>query len=395
MRLTLFSLLVGAAAIVPLGAQSVLSVHSGVVHYVEGDAFIGDKAVELKFGQFPNIPEGQNFRTEEGRAEILLTPGSFLRLAENSEIRMVSTHLSDTRIELLKGEIAVESVDSNKDSASAQAKGNSIAVIYQGTTTSLLKAGLYQFTADPARARVYEGEATVKAGGDEIELKKGKATGLNSALLAEKFDTKVGDELIRWSSRRSGYLALANVNAARSLSSDTSQWNSYLGSGYGLGGWAFNPLFGMYSFVPYGGIGFSPFGYSFYSPYSVFSSPFGYGFPFGYGYGGYGYYPGGYYGGGGSTVASSNPVYSRNPFRSGGVGGGVRSPIVTRPPGSSGAAAFHGGSIASGRSSFGGGGGFSTASSSVSTLSTATTSSHVSTGVSSAGGHSAGGGGHH
>lgn len=394
MRLTILSLLLGAVAFVPLGTQSVLSVHSGVVHYVDGDAFIGDKAVDLKFGQFPNIPEGQNFRTEAGRAEILLTPGSFLRLAENSEIRMVSTHLSDTRVELLKGEIALESVDSTKDSASAMAKGNNVTIIYKGTSTSLVKAGLYQFTADPARVRVYEGEAAVKAGNDQIVLKKGKETGLNDALLADKFDAKVGDELIRWSSRRSGYLAMANVNAARSLSSDTSLWNGYMGSGYGLGGWAFNPLFGMYSYVPYGGIGFSPFGYSFYSPYSVFNSPFGYGFPYGYGYGGYGYYPGTYYGGGGGTTAS-NSGYNRNPYRPGGIGGGVRSPIVTRSAGSATAASVRVGSSAGGRGSFGGfGGGSSTSASSANSVSTPRASSGGFSGG-SGGGHSAGGGGGH
>lgn len=391
MRLTILSLLVGAAGIIPAGAQSVLSVHSGVVHYVEGDAFIGDKAVELRFGQFPNIPEGQIFKTAEGRAEVLLTPGSFLRLAENTEIRMVSTHLSDTRIELLKGEIAVESVDSNKDAPSAAVKGNLISVIYQGTTTSLLKPGLYQFTGDPARVRVYEGEASVKSGADQLDLKKGKETGLNNALLAEKFDPKVGDELIRWSSRRSGYLAMANVNAARSLSTDTSMWNGYLGSGYGLGGWAFNPMFGMYSYVPYGGIGFSPFGYSFYSPYSVFYSPFGYGYPLGY-YGG-GYYPGYYYGGGGGSTVASNGTYSKSPFKPGGIGGGIRNPIVTRPAGSTAATALRGGGVGASHSS---GGGFGSSSASTSSLSSATSSSRASSGsFGSTGGHSGGGGGHH
>jgi hypothetical protein len=390
MRLTFLSLLAGAAAILPMNAQSVLSVHSGVVHYVEGDAFIGDKDVDMKFGQFPNIPEGQTFHTDAGRAEILLTPGSFLRIGENSEIRMVSTHLSDTRVELLKGEIAVESVDSNKDSASAAVKGNLISIIYQGTTTSLLKPGLYQFTADPARVRVYEGEVSVKSGADTLELKKGKEAGLNNALLAEKFDPKVGDELIRWSSRRSGYLAMANVNAARSLSSDPSLWSNYLGSGYGMGGWAFNPLFGMYSFVPFGGIGYSPFGYGFYSPDSIFYSPFGFGYPLGY-YGGYGYgYP--IYGGGGTT-SSSHPIYSRNPFRPGGIGGGVRSAIVTRPTGSTSAFRNSGGFSHAGSS----GSGFGTASSGSSTsTSTFSSVSHASSGsMSGGGGHSGGGGGHH
>jgi hypothetical protein len=383
MRLTTAVLISGAVAIASLNAQSVLSVHSGVVHYVEGDAYIGDKLVESKFGQFPEIKEGESFRTEAGRAEILLTPGSFLRVAENSEVRMISNHLSDTRFELVKGEILVESVDSNKDSAAASVKGNMISVLCLNSTTTLLKPGLYQFTTEPGRVRVYDGEAAVKLGSDQLTLKKGKETQLQGALMAVKFDEKTGDELMRWSSRRSGYLAMANVTAARTLSQDTSQWNSYLGSGMGFGNWAFNPLFGMYTYVPFGGIGYSPFGYNFWSPYSVFNAPFGFGYGYypgyyGYGYGGYG---NGYTGGGGGGT-------TRSPL----VG---RSTIFTRSPGHySGparAGGFGSGSHGSG-SGFGGGNAGSTG--------LATTSSRSSSAVSSGGfggGHSGGGGagGHH
>jgi len=67
---------------------------------VEGRAYLGDKPVEPKLGQFPDIKENQEFRTEDGRAEILLTPGVFLRLGENSSVRMLSTRLTDTRVEV-------------------------------------------------------------------------------------------------------------------------------------------------------------------------------------------------------------------------------------------------------------------------------------------------------
>ena len=36
-----------------------------------------------------------------------------------------------------------------------------------------------------------------------------------------------------------------------------------------LGGWAFNPVFGMYTYMPYSGFGYSPFGYTYYSPTTV------------------------------------------------------------------------------------------------------------------------------
>ena len=303
MRVCTATLILGSFAAFAANAQSVISAHSGVVHYVEGNASIEDKTVELKFGHFPEIKANETFRTDEGRAEVLLTPGSFLRLAENSAVRMISNQLTDTRFELLKGEILVESVDWTKDSAAAKLKGNVISVLYKGTTTLLDKPGLYQFNTDPGRVRVVEGEALVKTGSDQLTLKKGKETELDGTLMAEKFDAKTGDDLIRWSARRSGYLATANVSAARSMNQNDSMWSSYAG-GYG-GGWAFNPAFGMYTFVPMGGIAYSPFGFNYWSPYTVGSY-----YPYYGGYGGYGggyyYYPGNNGGGGGGTV--SQPI---------------------------------------------------------------------------------------
>ena len=266
MRIALAGLFIGSLAGSAFG-QSVTSVSSGVVHYVDGSAFLGDKAVELKFGQFPSVKANETLRTSEGRAEVLLVPGTVLRLGENSAIRMINTKLSDTKLELLQGEIVIEAVDGGKD-ATAQMKGNQVTVIAQGSTTTFPKPGLYSFSTEPSRLRVFEGEAVVTGPSGQLTLKKGKETQLNGMLMAVKFDPKVGDELMRWSSRRSGYLATANMAAARSLSNGASygggMWSSYMGNG----GWTYNPMFGMYTFVPFGGIAYSPFGYNYWSPYA-------------------------------------------------------------------------------------------------------------------------------
>ena len=78
MRLTLAILMAGAAAVGVSHAQQVVSAHAGVVHYTEGKVFVGDQAVQRKFGVFPDLQVGEELRTEaDGRAEILLTPGAF------------------------------------------------------------------------------------------------------------------------------------------------------------------------------------------------------------------------------------------------------------------------------------------------------------------------------
>ena len=53
-------------------AQSVISAHSGVIHYVEGDVTIDGTPVHPKFAEFPDVKAGQLVATAEGRAEILL-----------------------------------------------------------------------------------------------------------------------------------------------------------------------------------------------------------------------------------------------------------------------------------------------------------------------------------
>src|SRR5271169_1398187 len=128
MRIPVAGLFLGTWALGLTGgsafAQYVISAHAGVVQYVEGRAYLNDQVVEPKFGQFPDIKENQEFRTAEGRAEVLLSPGVFLRLGENSSIKMVSSHLTDVRVEVLTGSAVIECDDVPKD--------NSIEAIYKG-----------------------------------------------------------------------------------------------------------------------------------------------------------------------------------------------------------------------------------------------------------------------
>src|ERR1035438_9316723 len=88
----------------------------------------------------PSIKENQVFRPTEGMAEVLLTPGVFLRLGENSSIRMVSTKLDDTRVEVLKGSAMVECEDLAKD--------NAVMLLYKGNEMLLVKHGLFRVDAD-------------------------------------------------------------------------------------------------------------------------------------------------------------------------------------------------------------------------------------------------------
>ena len=102
---------------VPAGGQSVISTHSGVVHFFEGAVYVGEQPLESHPGRFSSVPQGAVLRTADGRAEVLLTPGVFIRVGEKSAIRMVANTLSNTRVELLAGSAIVDSAKSTPDTS--------------------------------------------------------------------------------------------------------------------------------------------------------------------------------------------------------------------------------------------------------------------------------------
>ncbi|HUJ22528.1 MAG TPA: hypothetical protein VLX58_13440 [Bryobacteraceae bacterium] len=273
-RLTFGAVTLAGIASFVASAQSVISAKSGLIHYVEGRVFLGDQLIESKFGNFPDMKENSVVRSEEGRAEVLLTPGVFLRIGENTSVRMITNRLIDTRVEFLSGSALVEADELLKD--------NGVSIVYKDYTIQLQKKGVYRFDSDPPAFRVYEGIALAQFNGQSEEVKDGRVLEMVGDLKLARFDKdKETDELYRWSRRRSEYLAMANVSAAKSVRDSGMYW--------GASNWYFNPYFNMFTFVPFNGSFYNPFGFAYWSPYSVYSylySPY-------FMYGGYG----GYYGG--------------------------------------------------------------------------------------------------
>jgi len=249
-----------------LWAQQMISIRSGLIHYTEGSVTVDGKQVENKNSEFSSLLTNQELRTGEGRAELLLTPGAFLRVGENSSVRMVSTDLSNTQVELLAGSALVEVTELGKE--------NAIALLSHGATLQVEKAGIFRADSDPARFRVYEGQASVTQNGTRLSLTRGKEVSLDGGTVAsaQHFDSKDTDDLYRWSARRSSYIAMANVSLAKAASS-----NGFLSTGSCYSGcWGYNSAFGMYSFLPFGSMAYSPFGYAFWSPYYAYNAPYYY-----------------------------------------------------------------------------------------------------------------------
>jgi uncharacterized membrane protein YgcG len=291
-------------ALVPYAfAQEVISAQSGLVHHIEGDVMMDGQFLHLSFAKFPIVPEGKSLATKQGKAEILLTPGVFLRMLDSSSIQMISGTLLNARVEVTSGSALVEVAEI--------AKENSVAVRMGDSDTALLKAGLYLFDANAKRIRVYDGRAQATLPDGLVLLGKGKELTLGSGLVPEKFDVKDFDALYAWSQERSELVARANLSAAGALKK-----NGYRMS---ASSWAWYPSWGMLTFMPRSGYLSCPwFGYAYYSPGSVWQY--------------YQRYNGGYYSGGSSNSNSSWSGMSRGSVSDSGYSsGGSRAAVSSAP----------------------------------------------------------------
>jgi hypothetical protein len=238
----------------------------GTLNYIDGQATIGDQALNAKSIGSADVQDGQSLTTDKGKAEILLTPGVYLRLGDNSSATMVSNSITNTQVALNRGEAMLE-----VDQIYPQ---NNIVIRQNGAQTRVLKTGLYDFDNANHSVRVFDGKADVYIGDHQIAVKGGHELALDSPgkLKSRDFNKKEvanNDDLYRWSSLRSEYLSQANVSTAQLYYA-----NGWWGPGFWGGpGWFFNPWFDGFTFMPWDGYLYSPFGWGFYSPYWVGRAP--------------------------------------------------------------------------------------------------------------------------
>jgi hypothetical protein len=246
------------------------SARPGTVNYIEGAAYLNGQQLTGKSVGSTDLNPGEELSTQTGKAEILLTPGVFLRLDDNSEVKMISPDLTKTQVELEHGRAGIE-----VDEIYPQ---NNLDILDAGVTTQLVKNGYYEFNADQPTAMVFDGKAAVEVGDGKYRVVKSHhelalVSGPGDKRLANKkpasFNTdEAKDDLYNWNSLRSQYLAEANNQIA----------GEYVGGPGFAPGWYWDPYMWDYTFIGMGPF-YSPFGWGFY-PYGWYGG--GYGGLYGY-----------------------------------------------------------------------------------------------------------------
>lgn len=243
----------------------VVSAEAGGVNYVEGKVAVartkGKSGLLLKGDE---LDTGDKVSTgADGRAEILLNPGSFVRLAGNSNFEFLTTSLDDLQLKLNGGSAMFEIITDREFT---------VAVSTPKAKFYIVKSGVYRVDvlADGSgKIEVWRGEAQAGETG-AAKIKSGRqATVSGNEVAVVKFDRDEKDALEAWSKTRAKELAKINERLSASRVDRNrlrdSLMNSFYGNGWNLyasyGLWVFNPFYGSYCFLPFGYGWNSPYGY--------------------------------------------------------------------------------------------------------------------------------------
>ncbi len=292
------SVAVLALGALPALAQPVISAKSGVVSYVIGTVKVGDEVVKPSETKLTEVKENAVLRTEEGRAEVLLTLGTILRTGDNSSFKMLTNRLIDTRVELLTGTHIVEVAEIQKD--------NNLTLVAKDATVVITKRGLYRFDVDQSKIKVFEGVLGVTVNGQSSLVGAGKMMDTATASV-EKFDKEATDALDHWARHRAELIAMANASSAKQVHDYGCAPNSNfaaINNGVGVNSpcynpcnsWRYNPWYGLITYIPCGANIYSPYGYRYWSPYNVMRAYYTPPAPIYNGGGGYGTNTGSYAG---------------------------------------------------------------------------------------------------
>lgn len=219
-----------------------------------------------------DLETGDVVRTgHDGRMEMLLNPGSYMRLGENSEFELADSSLENLEVRLIRGTAVVEVTGADDTELL-------ISITTPHTRMAIVRRGLYRVNVVPGNAT----ELIVRKGRVMLDDSHTKVKGGNKVIFSgnsfsvaklEKADKQDLDAFEGWSKDRAKTLAKANSKLSeRQLNSLVSSFRNdwRLSQMWGRQGvWLFNPASGVYTFLP--------FSYGWGSPYGGTYSRFFYG----------------------------------------------------------------------------------------------------------------------
>jgi hypothetical protein len=244
-----------------------ISATAGGVNAVLGEVMVKrqGQAPQLLTSQ-DNLNSGDTVNTGFGsQAEILLNPGTYLRLAEKSELVLVDNSLDKLLVKLNKGSAIIEAT--GPDQVELR-----IPIMTEQQRMTIVRAGIYRInvTSHTTELLIRQGRMLLDDDSKTI-IKRGKKLTFTSgaAPMIAKLNKSDQDEFDNWSKERGENLARANqrlpaqtLNAF--LSTSDVGW-PFANAGWGI--WTWSPFARCYTFLPFRYGWGSPYGryYGFYA----------------------------------------------------------------------------------------------------------------------------------
>ena len=195
-----------------------------------------------------------------GKAEILLNPGSYIRIAEDSSFEFVSTSLDDLQIKMLKGSAMLEVIADRDFRISLKMPNSKFYLISSGVfRIDVLDNGDGKISVWKGKAQVGDLNATI--------VKSGKsATQNGNDVTVEKFVKDDKGSLESWSKNRAKEISKLNAKLmdremSRSLMNTFQTNRSGFSNGYGF--WVQDPFSRSFCFLPFGWGFSSPYGFGY------------------------------------------------------------------------------------------------------------------------------------
>jgi len=255
-----------AVGTLSIAAQSVadnyvISAKAGGINYIEGTVVRNVLGAEQQIGRGQSVEVGDRVSTSnDGKAEVLLNPGSFLRIGGNTSFGFRSTDLENVIVRLDRGSAMVELLATRDFKAT---------FVTPKTQIALVSSGIYSINVSEngeTELLVWDGLAEV--GRARLQVKKNRGVTLGKTVSAvEKFDRDdEKDSLAVWSKER-GKLVAKSTSKLKDRALRESLMAGFNSRRWGIrdafGLWVYNRRLGYSCFLPFGSGWYSPYGYDF------------------------------------------------------------------------------------------------------------------------------------
>jgi hypothetical protein len=252
-----------------------ISANAGGVNLVSGDVKARRAGSQewQRVSVKDDLKSGDTTRTgADGRIEVLLNPGSYLRASGSTEFELTDSSLDNLRLSLTRGSVLVEATGYDE-------MGINIQIATPRTRVELARSGVYRIDVTGSGetiVSVQKGRAHVGEGLTAMVVKSGKVVRVGAAgVEVAKLDKKQRDDLDMWSRERGKELAKVNDALASRQTNTLLASNGfydlfkaeYPSSYFGL--WMWSMQTGCYTFLPFNAGWRSPYGFGYGSVFVV------------------------------------------------------------------------------------------------------------------------------